>query len=137
MAAGDLHPARRVKSIKAIKKPGDYFGPTNEVNDKGEVVGHSVWFLLPTADANDPMQRGGAHFDPELTPGQNRARWLAGRHNGLHRVAEPPWKFRECPDGSLEIRESIACGRGDIPDEQGGGEYFHGYLDEGNIWREV
>lgn len=123
-------PARRVATMSEIQQPGDYSGPTGEVNQADEIVGLGVWFLLPTADPEDPYRRGGAHFDPELSPEENRARWAAGRHNGLHRVAEPPWKFRECPDGSLEIRESIACGWGD-PE----GEYFHGFLDEGNVWR--
>jgi hypothetical protein len=45
----------------------------------------------------------------------------------LHGVSSPPWTFRECPDGSLEIRASIACGRHD-------GEYFHGWLNEHNEW---
>ena len=44
----------------------------------------------------------------------------------------PPHTFRECADGSLEIRNSIlhAAG-GDDPD----GVEWHGYLDEGNSWR--
>jgi hypothetical protein len=39
----------------------------------------------------------------------------------------PPHVFTEQEDGSLEIRESIlsgSCG-------------WHGYLDAGNVWREV
>lgn len=32
-------------------------------------------------------------------------------------------------DGSLEIRASIGCG----PQPY----YWHGYLDEGNVWRQV
>jgi hypothetical protein len=47
-------------------------------------------------------------------------------------ITEPPWEFRDCADGSLEIRASIACGRSD-PE----GEYWHGYLDEGNVWRQL
>ena len=43
--------------------------------------------------------------------------------------ASPPHKFRECDDGSLEIRESI------LHKSQFG--TWHGYLDEGNVWREV
>jgi hypothetical protein len=70
-----------------------------------------VLFLLPLHE--------GAHWGDRPTPG-----------SGVHGVTEPPWRFRECPDGSLEIRESIACGRGSP-----GGEYWHGYLDEGNTWR--
>ena len=72
-----------------------------------------VWFLLPIHEGTDK-------FD-SATPG-----------SGIHGVTSPPWTFRECPDGSLEIRTSIACGRGS-PD----GEYWHGYLDEGHVWRTV
>lgn len=45
-------------------------------------------------------------------------------------MSEPPWTFRECDDGSIEVRDSILCGARD-PE----GEYFHGWLDEGNVWR--
>lgn len=105
---------RRVGSMDELELPGDYFGPVNERNDAGEQTGRGVWFLLPI---HTP---GSTRFDREH-PG-----------DGLHRVSEPPWSFRECPDGSLEIRESIACGRG-TPE----GEYWHGYLDEGHQWRQV
>lgn len=44
-------------------------------------------------------------------------------------VASPPHKFRECSDGSLEVRESI------LHTSQFG--VWHGYLDEGHNWREV
>lgn len=121
-------PARRVPSMEDIERPGDYSGPTTELNAKGEPIGRSVWFLLPTADPASPYGHG--EYDSSAAPEVNRATWLAHRHNGLHRVTEPPWVFRECADGSLEIRASIASGRGD-PE----GEYFHGYLDEGNRWR--
>jgi hypothetical protein len=52
---------------------------------------------------------------------------------GLRHVASPPHVFRECPDGSLEIRESI----GALGDHGTQGYLWHGYLDEGNVWREV
>lgn len=112
---------RRVSTMDEITQPGDYYGPTNEVNAEDEVVGRGVWFLLPIADPADPMRRDHS----------SREAWVATRANGLHRVSEPPWTFRECDDGSLEIRASIACGRAD-PE----GEYFHGFLDEGHVWRE-
>lgn len=114
-------PARRVGSLDELTRPGDYFGPTNEVDADDQPTGRrGVWFLLPTAEAEDPFRRDHS----------SRETWAATRANGLHRVSEPPWRFRECDDGSLEIRESILCGRLD-PE----GEYFHGYLDEGNVWR--
>lgn len=43
----------------------------------------------------------------------------------IHHVCFPPHTMRECPDGSLEIRASI----GAMP-------FWHGYLDEGHVWRE-
>ena len=117
-----IYPARRVASMDDIQRPGDYYGPTITVgeNDPGT---RGVWFLLPIADPDNPL-------DIWPDPPTDRAQWAAKRRNGLHRVAEPPWTFRECPDGSLEIRASIACGRG--AEE---GEYFHGFLDEGHSWR--
>jgi hypothetical protein len=48
-------------------------------------------------------------------------------------VTSPPWTFRECPDGSVEVRASILCGRSET--EPSG--YWHGFLDEGHVWREV
>jgi len=48
---------------------------------------------------------------------------------GVHGVTEPLWTLRECADGSLEIRPSIGCGPNPY--------YWHGYLDEGNVWRQL
>lgn len=51
-------------------------------------------------------------------------------------VSSPPHTFRECPDGSLEIRASILHNApgpyhcDDLPT-------WHGFLDEGHSWREV
>lgn len=97
-----------------MERAGDYYGPTDEVDHEGNVTGRGVWFLLPLHE--------GATIYERPTPG-----------SGLHRISEPPWTFRECPDGSLEIRASILCGR---TDENPTG-YWHGYLDEGNVWRQV
>jgi hypothetical protein len=93
-------PARRVQSLAEIERPGDYFGP-----DTGYTGGvPAVFFLLPNArEAGAP-------------PGQG----------SVHHVCSPPHTFRECPDGSMEIRASI----GAMP-------FWHGYLDEGNVWRQV
>ena len=43
-------------------------------------------------------------------------------------VTSPPHSFRECPDGSLEIRNSI------LHTEAEHGFDWHGYLNEGNLW---
>jgi hypothetical protein len=104
-------PARRVQSFDDLSQAGDYFGPTDEVNAEGEKVGRGVWFLLPLHEGSSVFERP--------TEG-----------SGLHRVSEPPWTFRECDDGSLEIRASILCGRTDERPEG----YFHGFLNEGNVW---
>ena len=74
---------------------------------------------------------GHHHVDPE----QDRPSVLFIPPAGSlsrHRVASPPHVFRECSDGSLEIRESIVCGQGSST-----GAYWHGYLDEGHVWRTV
>ncbi len=52
--------------------------------------------------------------DAEAPPGQR----------SIHHVAFPPHTYRECADGSLEISASI----GAMP-------FWHGYLDEGHVWR--
>jgi len=67
----------------------------------------NIWFLLPIAR-------------DEGVPNAARA---------IHRVASPPHKFRFCDDGSIEVRESIGAGPSPY--------YWHGYLDEGHVWREV
>lgn len=116
MAAGDVLIGRRIQLAVDENfrykipewwyddiRPGDYCGP---------VVGYtgskpSVTFILPNAR------------DPDALPGAR----------GFHHVVSPPHVFRECPDGSLEIRESIS----DMPSNSG----WHGYLDEGHRWRQV
>ncbi len=116
----NLSPARRVATFDDICYPGDYYGPSIEVDANDQPTGsRNVWFLLPIADPDRPRFRD--HSSPNA--------WRATQGNGLHRVSEPPWTFRECEDGSLEIRASIGCG--------GQPYYWHGYLDEGNVWRQL
>lgn len=98
---------RRVKNVKQIKKPGDYCRVNVNVQDKLE---DCVFFVPPNSPTDGDWPRG-----------------------HLHQVRQPPHVFRECDDGSLEIRESIGCGRTDGEE----GYSWHGYLDEGNVWREV
>lgn len=102
---------RRVATLDDIERAGDYC-LRDEVDQDEATIGRAVWFLLP-------IHEGATKFDRPT------------RGSGLHRVSEPPWTFRECEDGSIEIRASIACGR---PDPEG--EYWHGYLDEGHVWRQ-
>lgn len=100
-------PARRVTNLSEITEAGDYALVEGYTGDKPAVM-----FLLPIAR------------DPDV-PASARS---------IRHVTSPPHVFRECDDGSLEIRESIgALGWAeDTP-----GQYiWHGYLDEGNVWRE-
>jgi hypothetical protein len=96
--------------LEDLERAGDYTGPHPLLRAQGDAESRVVWFLLPTHKGRDMYD------------------W-PDEHSGLHGVYEPPWTFRECPDGSLEIRASIGCG----PQPY----YWHGYLDEGNVWRQV
>lgn len=102
-------PARRVDTPDDLVRPGDY--ALDEIEDSDGVTKRAVWFLLPTHEGTTMYDR-------------------PTRGSGLHMVTEPPWTITEQADGSIEIRASIACGRHDLE-----GEYFHGWLDAGNIWR--
>lgn len=100
---------RRVSSFDDIEKAGDYC--LDQIEDADGATKRCVWFLLP-------VHEGATKYDRPT------------RGSGIHAVYEPPWVFRECPDGSVEIRESIAC-------HDPEGEYWHGYLDESHVWRTV
>jgi hypothetical protein len=102
-------PARRVPTFDDLERAGDYTGPHVIELDPGNDA-TVVWFLLP-------IHKGVDKFDHSM------------QGSGIHGVYEPPWTFRECSDGSLEIRASIGCGVSPY--------YWHGYLDEGNVWRQV
>ena len=114
-----LTPARRVRSMDELIVPGDYDGPVNEVNAAGEAIGRAIWFLLPIADADNPR------FHDHTS----REAWLATQGNGLHRIAEPPWTITEHEDGSVSAEPSIGCGEQPY--------YWHGFLEPGNVWRQV
>jgi hypothetical protein len=98
---------RRVGSIAEIEKPGDYCGPI-----EGYTGDKPALFFIP----------------PNVTP-ESLGTWPHGR---LHHITFPPHTFRECPDGSVEVRASIGCHGG--PDQ---GYSWHGYLDEGHVWRDA
>lgn len=105
-----LAPGRRVSSFAAIERPGDYFGPTTEYTAGLP----AVFFLKP--NARDPG--------------------VPARSRSVQHVCSPPHEFRECPDGSLEVRASISARlRGDTDGHSDDG--WHGYLDEGHSWRQV
>jgi hypothetical protein len=101
---------RRVQSLEKIEQPGDYCGPL--IGYTGDLP--AVFFLKPNArdDGVPPHARSVQH------------------------VCSPPHSFRECPDGSLEIRQSISnLLRGDTAGHSDDG--WHGFLDEGHEWRKV
>lgn len=107
---------RRVADIDDLEYAGDYcLTWVNGHKDPPHRRRH-VWFLLPIHEGETIYER-------------------PTRGSGLHGVSEPPWTFRECSDGSIEIRASIACGRHDKgPDGVLLGEYWHGWLSCGHRW---
>ena len=84
-----------------LKEAGDYCGPDGRSTNGIP----AVWFLLPTATPTDPH-------------------WGGAPQDGLHHVQSPPHVFKEEPDGTLTIRESIGAG-------PSGAYYWHGYLNQG------
>lgn len=84
--------------------PGDYCGPV--MGYTGDLP--AVFFLKPNARESDAPPRA----------------------RSVQHVTAPPHTFRECPDGSLEIRASIS----DLA--RGGSESdgWHGFLNEGHAW---
>lgn len=115
MSAGDLSVARRVDSFDALEKAGDYFLGSVRRSDESEPY-RQLWFLLPTHKGTDMFD----HVD---------------QHSGLHGISErmhdgsTGWTITEHADGSVSSQPSIGCG---VPPY-----YWHGYLDPGNVWREV
>src|SRR5712691_2868590 len=100
MTAGQTWKGRRVSSFADIEQPGDYFGPVKDYT--GDLP--AVFFLKPNARDED----------------------VPARARSVQHVVSPPHTFRECPDGSLEIRASISnLTRGGGPDTDDG---WHGYL---------
>jgi hypothetical protein len=93
---------RRVATVDDLERAGDYCGPMPCFTCEGEPS--ACFFLLPNA----------------------RDEGAEGPQCSVNHVHFPPHTFRECPDGSLEIRASI-----------GGMPWWHGYLDEGHVWRQV
>jgi len=93
-------------SLRMPERPGDYCGPVTGYT--GDVP--AVFFLKPNARAADAPPRA----------------------RSVQHVTSPPHTFRECADGSLEIRASIS----DLA--MGGSESdgWHGWLDEGHSWRQ-
>lgn len=104
------YPGRRVQALADVERPGDYFGPTTSYT--GSIP--AVLFLKPNAR------------DPDVPP----------RSRSVQHVCSPPHEFRECDDGSLEVRASISnLLRRDATGQSDDG--WHGYLDEGHWWRQV
>lgn len=114
MAPGDRIKGRRLPVVDGVpampEEPGDYSGPV--MGYTGDVP--MVQFLKPNAR------------DPDAPP----------QARSVQHVCSPPHKFRECPDGSLEIRDSISEFRSSDKHHKYG-DGWHGFLDEGHIWRQV
>ncbi len=102
---------KRVQTLDEITQSGDYC-----LTD-GYTGGKPAVFFIP----------------PNVTP-ETLGTWPHGR---LHHVTSPPHVFRECGDGSLEIRESIGCVRSKWRDGDPDKYSWHGYLDCGHVWRSV
>lgn len=101
---------RRVASFAEIERPGDYCGPVTGITGDLE----ACFFLKPNARDED-------------APAWARS---------VQHVCFPPHTYRECADGSLEIRNSISnLMAGDTDGRTDDG--WHGYLDEGHVWRQV
>jgi hypothetical protein len=95
------------------ERPGDYCGPLRGYTGDLE----ACFFLKP--NARDPG-----------VPASARS---------VQHVTFPPHTYRECADGSLEIRNSLGStkrtptGVPEIDADDG----WHGYLDEGHVWRKA
>lgn len=115
MSAGDTMQGRRIpardREFPALELPGDYAGPIRGYTGDRP----AVFFLKPNARDTDAPRRA----------------------RSVQHVTAPPHVFRECADGSLEIRESIAAYPSSHPSDQAFNDGWHGYLDEGHVWREV
>lgn len=116
MAAGQITVGRRLASEEGAwavpEQPGDYCGPVPGGGDGSYEV---CYFLLPIAR------------DDDAPPGAR----------SIHSVHFPPHTYRECEDGSLEIRASILAYGYAASDGGAPAAVWHGYLDEGHVWREV
>lgn len=90
-------------------------------------------------ESRGAIERPGDYFGPttDYTNGIPAVFFL--KPNGarsVQHVCSPPHTFRECPDGSLEIRASISnLLRGDTDGHSDDG--WHGWLDEGHVWRQA
>ena len=76
--------AGRVESFDELERPGDYFPAEAGWNGFEDP---RVFFILPNRDDLVPR--------PES--------------RSVYSVASPPHTFRECDDGSVEVRASIVC----------------------------
>ena len=89
--------------------------------------------LKPTKDGKLPIEHHqfmpGDYCGPLMGyTGEKPAVFFRNPVGWFCHVTSPPHTFRECEDGSLEIRNSILSTRGN-------GETWHGYLDQGHNWR--
>jgi len=98
-----------------LTEPGDYVLVTEAPYAHGGR--QSVYFIVP-----EPLK-----------PPIDEDNVVVQRLKRLASCASPPHVFRECADGSLEIRESLLV----TQRWKGTERTWHGYLDEGHNWRTV
>lgn len=100
---------RRVASFADLERGGDYCYVEDNV-------------VAVDPQTQEPIERRPTIFF--LLPGA-RDEGTHGPIRAVHQIQSPPHVFRHCADGSIEARESI----GAMP-------LWHGYLDEGHVWRD-
>lgn len=102
---------------------------------KGRRLAAKVGGKLPFDGVVDERWHPGDYCGPLLGYTADRPMVMFRLPNGsMGHVCSPPHTFRECPDGSLEIRNSIGHHYTDLA---GVDRSWHGYLDEGHEWREA
>jgi hypothetical protein len=91
-----------------------------------EMIGRRIPVVDPNADPYSFVMEAGDYYGPiwYLLP-IARDPGVPSMARSLHHVQIPPHAFREEPDGSLTIRESIGAGPSST------GYYWHGFLTEG------
>ena len=100
---------RRVKTVTEVTQPGDYCGPIKGYCADPELL--VCVFLKPNARDKDAPRRA----------------------RSVQHITFPLHTFRECADGSLEVRNSIS----DCSVRGSDSDGWHGYLDEGHVWRKI
>lgn len=95
-------------------------------------VGIDTWPDWQPGDYSGPRTYVDGHGVEHL------ALWFRPPTGGhLAHVEFPPHTFRECADGSIEVRASIGLYGPAPADGSPPSHEWHGFLDEGHVWRQV